>query len=124
SSWPRCPARARRSKARSSSRRSRTRPVRKIMLWGIALAAILAGAGGGYRLGAGRWPDWESFALLSTARHQQAPRAAETRHAERTILYWKHPDGEADFSPARKKTKDGRDYVPVYDDEEADFKES
>jgi membrane fusion protein, copper/silver efflux system len=98
--------------------------VRKIMLWGIALVAILAGAAGGYRLGAGHWPDWESFARLSTAQHRQARRAAETRHAERTILYWKHPDGEPDFSPTQKKTPDGRDYVPVYEDQEADFKEA
>lgn len=38
------------------------------------------------------------------------------------MLYWKHPDGEADFSAEPRKTADGRDYVPVYDDQEADFK--
>jgi Cu(I)/Ag(I) efflux system membrane fusion protein len=40
------------------------------------------------------------------------------------VLYWKHPDGEADFSPGPKKTPDGRNYVPVYEDQEADFKDS
>ena len=43
---------------------------------------------------------------------------------ERTILYWKDPDGKPDFSPGPKKTADGRDYVPVYEDQEADFKEA
>ena len=35
------------------------------------------------------------------------------------MLYWKDPDGKNDFSPAPKKTTDGRDYLPVYDDQEA-----
>jgi Cu(I)/Ag(I) efflux system membrane fusion protein len=34
------------------------------------------------------------------------------------VLYWKDPDGNADFAPAPKKTADGRDYLPVYDEEE------
>ena len=43
---------------------------------------------------------------------------------QRTILYWQDPDGKPDFSPGAKKTADGRDYVPVYEDQEADFKEA
>lgn len=38
---------------------------------------------------------------------------------ERKILYWKHPDGAADYAPSPKKTDDGRDYLPVYDEQEA-----
>ena len=38
--------------------------------------------------------------------------------AARRVLYWKDPDGKADFAPAPKKTADGRDYLPVYDEEE------
>ena len=49
---------------------------------------------------------------------------AQARRLRRTVLYWKHPDGDADFSQEPKKTPDGRDYVPVYDDQEADFKEA
>jgi Cu(I)/Ag(I) efflux system membrane fusion protein len=56
---------------------------------------------------------------LSTATEGSA---ASTPAAERTILYWRHPDGDADYSPSPKKTADGRDYVPVYEDQEADFK--
>jgi len=92
--------------------------MRKIILWGIAVTAILSGAVGGYRLGAGQWPSWHSI-LLSWAAGQRSPHASAP---ERTVLYWKHPDGDADFSPAPKKTADGRDYVPVHEDQEADFK--
>ena len=38
--------------------------------------------------------------------------------AERTILYYKHPMGEADFSAEPKKDAMGMDYIPVYADEE------
>src|SRR5262249_6417238 len=38
--------------------------------------------------------------------------------AARKVLYWRDPDGKADFAPAPKKTADGRDYLPVYDEEE------
>jgi Cu(I)/Ag(I) efflux system membrane fusion protein len=40
----------------------------------------------------------------------------------RTILYWKDPDGRNDFS-SEPKTPDGRDYLPVYEDEETGFKD-
>ena len=98
--------------------------MRKIILRGIAVAAVLAGAVGGYRFGAGQWPSWHSIALHFTAGPSQAPAAADASPAERTILYWEHPDGAADFSPAPKKTADGRDYVPVFEEQEEDFKEA
>jgi Cu(I)/Ag(I) efflux system membrane fusion protein len=95
--------------------------MRKFVLWGIAVAAILAGVAGGYRLGAGQWPDWHAITLAALG---EKPAASESAPGERTILYWKHPDGTADFSQTLKKTPDGRDYVPVYEDQEADFKDS
>ena len=52
-----------------------------------------------------------------------ATTAAQSNPAQRTILYWKDPDGKNDFSPEPKKTPDGRDYLPVYEDEEAGFKD-
>ena len=97
--------------------------MRKIGLWGIAVAAVLAGAVGGYRFGAGQWPSWHSLALHSTPARDQTHAPVESTFAERTTLYWKHPDGKADFSPAPKKTADGREYVPVFEEQEADFKE-
>src|SRR5262245_65892683 len=95
--------------------------MRKIMLWGIAIAAIFAGVAGGYRLGSGQWPAWRDIAFLALG---EKPPASEPASAERAVLYWKHTDGAADFSPAPKKTPDGRDYVPVHEDQEADFTDS
>jgi Cu(I)/Ag(I) efflux system membrane fusion protein len=92
----------------------------KIVPWGIAVAAVLSGGVGGYRLGSGTWPTWQSLAVFAAGEKSAASDSGSTEH---TILYWKHPDGAADFSPAPKKTPDGRAYVPVYEDQEADFKE-
>jgi Cu(I)/Ag(I) efflux system membrane fusion protein len=36
----------------------------------------------------------------------------------RTVLYWQHPDGTPEYAPAASKTADGRDFIPVYEDEE------
>jgi Cu(I)/Ag(I) efflux system membrane fusion protein len=94
--------------------------MRKLVLLVTAAAAVIAGAIGGFRAGTGQWPTWESIPLLA-ASQKSASREAAT--GERTVLYWKHPDGEADFSATPKKTADGRDYVPVYEDQEADFKD-
>jgi membrane fusion protein, copper/silver efflux system len=95
--------------------------MRKIMLLGIAIAAILAGVAGGYRLGSGQWPAWHTIAFVAL---REKPAASGEAPGERPVLYWKHPDGAADFSPAPKETPDGRDYVPVFDDQEADFKDA
>src|SRR3954468_20173725 len=40
------------------------------------------------------------------------PAAQETR----APLYYQDPDGKPDYSPVPKKTPDGRDYVPVFED--------
>ncbi len=85
---------------------------------GIAIAAILFAIVAGYRFGAGTWPDPRHW---SGQPSHQAIAMPATPESERKVLYWKHPDGDADFSPTPKKTADGRDYVPVYEDEEADF---
>ncbi|WKW50951.1 efflux RND transporter periplasmic adaptor subunit [Rhodomicrobium lacus] len=42
--------------------------------------------------------------------------------AGRAALYYKDPDGKNDFSPEPKKTKDGRAYLPVYEEDEPTFK--
>ncbi len=79
----------------------------KFLTAGIAIGAILAATVAGFRFGAGSWPhpnQWSSPA-----------------QAERKVLYWKHPDNETDYSGEPKKTNDGREFVPVFDDEEADF---
>ncbi len=85
---------------------------------GIVVAAILAASLAGYRLGAGTWP------LLHHRIASSVPDAGKMLAAEpkeRKVLYWKHPDRDTEFAAAPLKTGDGRDYVPVYDDQEADF---
>lgn len=90
----------------------------KLLNGGIAFAAIVTATLAGYRLGGGKWP--ESLTWTSPSRPSgTAMPAAEP--SERKVLYWRHPDSETDFSAEPKKTGDGRDYKPVYDNEEANF---
>ena len=94
--------------------------VMKTIMWvGLAVAAVLASAVAGYRAGSGAWP-------LPVAVWEHAPPKQVTSGTspQRMILYWQDPDGSLYFSPGAKKTADGRDYVPVYEDQEADFKEA
>ena len=84
-----------------------------MFLAGAAIAAVLACSIAGYRSGSGIGPGVRAVAAIIVAQSNPTPR---------TILYWKDPDGKNDFSSEPKKTPDGRDYVPVYEDEEAGFK--
>jgi len=88
--------------------------MKRKVLAGAAAVAVFASAVAGYRLGSGIGPSTHA-AVAATA-------AAQSNPAQRTVLYWKDPDGKSDFSPEPKKTPDGRDYLPVYEDEEAGFK--
>lgn len=92
--------------------------MRKLLTGGIAVVAILSAIVAGYRLGAGLWPDPRHWLGQPTDPAAAMPAVPKTK---RKVLYWQHPDGDSDFSPTPKKTSDGRDYVPVYEDEEADF---
>jgi membrane fusion protein, copper/silver efflux system len=83
---------------------------RKLMV-GAALAAVLFGIAGGYRLGAGTWRIAQvAESLAATSAHDKA--------SGRKVLFWKDPDGKPDYSATPKKTGDGREYLPVYDEEE------
>lgn len=90
----------------------------KLFTGGIAMTAILSATIAGYRLGAGTWPDWAGLMTRPAPEVAGMPTAAPT---ERRVLYWRHPDNDTDFAAEPKKAGDGRDYVAVYDDEEADF---
>ena len=90
----------------------------KLLLGGIASVAVLSATIAGYRIGAGTWPLSRHWRSQTTA-HGSAKQATPAR--ERKVLYWRHPDGDADFSPVPRKAADGRDYVPVYDDQEPNF---
>ena len=83
------------------------------LIGGGAIAAVLSATLVGYRLGAGTWP--------TLKRHASSPSMATTAAVERKVLYWKDPDVGTEFSATPKKTASGRDYVPVYDDQEPDL---
>jgi len=77
----------------------------------IALAAVaLIAAALGYFLGRA---------------HENAPTQAvrtptmAAQRETRTPTYYQDPDGKPDYSPIPKKTADGRDYKPVYDESSA-----
>jgi Cu(I)/Ag(I) efflux system membrane fusion protein len=94
----------------------------KLLIGGIAVAAILSAAAAGYHLGSGTWP--LQSRLAKTPLDHRAEQMTTKPESEREVLYWKHPDGTSDFSPEPKKAEDGRDFLPVYEDEEADFAEA
>jgi membrane fusion protein, copper/silver efflux system len=91
--------------------------MRKSVFAGAAVAAVLASAIAGYRYGAGTWPALPHSGQASQPAAIQSP-------AAKPVLYWKDPDSKSDFSPEPRKTADGRDYLPVYEDEESSFKKA
>ena len=84
----------------------------KNLIAGIAVAAVLFSGIAGYRLGTR-----QSATPSASPQNPMAEKPADS--TPRKVLYWKDPDGKNDFSPAAKKTADGRDYIAVYDDQEA-----
>lgn len=73
------------------------------------VGVVLVGLGivAGYWLHANR-------AAAPVALVAAAPIAADPPH-DRKPLYYQDPDGKSDYSATPKKTTDGRDYKPVYD---------
>ena len=90
----------------------------RTMTSGTALAAVLSAMLVSYRLGVGA-----RHALPASHQTHEAKTAAAAPSppSERKVLYWKDPDGKNDFSPVPRKTVDGRDYLSVTEDQEADF---
>jgi len=89
--------------------------VKPTATWIAVLAGLLLTAGGvGYWIGSHRalvealpWLG-RGTAVTGTAATEQRP-----------ILYYKHPGGSPEFSPVPKKDEQGRPYLPVYEDEDA-----
>jgi membrane fusion protein, copper/silver efflux system len=77
----------------------------------VLAAGVAAGAAGGY---------WYARALSPTPM-PVATSAAATPAAERKILYYRDPNGAPYWSATPKKDANGRDYLPVYEDEELSF---
>ena len=87
----------------------------KSLIGWIALAALLSTNVAGYRMGAGHWP-WQM--ALPPQKPAEAVMASTT---SRKVLYWKDPDSGTDYSTVPNKTPTGREFLPVYDDQEPDF---
>ena len=96
--------------------------MRNTIIVRTAIAAVLIASVVGFRLGAGNWPGLHRSARPAESSAVAAAMPIMAAPSERKILYWKAPDGTSDFSPAPKQAPDGRAYLPVYEDEEADFK--
>ncbi len=92
---------------------SRKRPLGGVAAAGIAVAVALAV---GFWVGRSHPP---ATMPAMTASSPSAPQSKAKQSAERTIIYYKDPTGKADYSPDPKKDAQGRDYLPVYADEEA-----
>src|SRR5262249_61091417 len=90
-------------------------PMKTVIAAGASMAVLVGGIAG-YRIGAGTWPSQQPKSPQPTSTQG----AARMPIRDRAILYWKHPDGEAEYSQSPKQTVDGRDYVAVYEDQEAD----
>ena len=80
-------------------------------LAGLAAGALAIGVGG---VAVRYWlppttKQMQSMPNVAVAGSQQS---ASTR----TPLYYQDPDGKPDYSPTAKKSTDGRDYKPVYDE--------
>lgn len=79
----------------------------------MILSFVAAFIGGASYLSGG----WSFFAQVQ-AQQKNTP---ESQSEERKILYWKDPDDPTRYSSAPRKAENGRDYLPVYSDEEPDF---
>jgi membrane fusion protein, copper/silver efflux system len=85
----------------------------KVLIGGIAVLAILSSA---YVVQRSR-----TIALRASQTAMAPTAALATAPADHKVLYWKAPDGTNDFSPTAKKAADGRDYVPVFDEQEPEI---
>lgn len=83
--------------------------------WIIGAALAIALLLGGYWLGGGGRP------FMATPKPVAVAATGGEVASDRKVLYWKDPGGKADFSAEPKRTPDGRDYLPVYEDEEPGF---
>lgn len=94
----------------------------------LVIGVVIVGAalGGGYWLGQSSRSPVQGAALVPPAEHTGHAAQTTTTAASpavpsttaRAVIYYKSPTGKADFSPEPKKDAEGRDYVPVYADEE------
>src|SRR3990172_5228848 len=82
----------------------------------LALAVALT-AIAGYRLATGTWPSLEALTSWRDASPTTPTAANPSQPRLSFALYWRSPGGKPDYLLTPTKTADGRDYLPVYDEE-------
>jgi Cu(I)/Ag(I) efflux system membrane fusion protein len=94
-------------------------------LSGVMLLAggLIAGAAGGLWVARAPAPDANPTAMPGAPSSTAMPGAesAAPPAAERKIVYYRDPSGAPSWSAEPKKDDQGRDYLPVYEDEEVSF---
>ncbi|RWM90611.1 MAG: efflux RND transporter periplasmic adaptor subunit [Mesorhizobium sp.] len=92
----------------------------------LALAVLAAGAGAG-----GYWAGQRDLSILAVVQMVEAnigralgaePMSTAANPAPTgPVIYYRHPDGDPVYSPAPKRTDDGRDFVAVLASEDVSF---
>lgn len=85
----------------------------RIRFWSaVALGSVLVASGGGWWVAGGlRTVHWSGHAAVVSA----------ATAADRKVIYYRDPSGAPIWSATPKKDQNGRDFLPVYDDEDASF---
>lgn len=89
--------------------------MRKLAFVLAGLLTVLVPTAIGYRIGTGHWPLVSSSMMVDGAPMAQPESMSSVN---RSVLYWRDPDGKPAYAASPAKSADGRDYVPVYDNEE------
>ena len=89
--------------------------MRKLAFVLAGLLTVLVPTAIGYRIGTGHWPLVSSSTMVDGAPMAQPDPMSS---ASRRVLYWRDPDGKPAYAASPTKSADGRDYIPVYDNEE------
>src|SRR5262249_1380252 len=103
------------SSMRGESARSGDRPMKAfhaVIMLGLGLTI---GAAVAYRYANHPAPSADSVSVI------QASAQSSSQSSDRKILYYRDPSGAPYWSAEPKKDANGRDYIPVYDDEEPTF---
>lgn len=85
----------------------------------IAVAAVAIAISGGYWLGRSSVTTPSSVSPLPSGRGAARDQAPQGAPAGKAVLYYQDPSGKPDFSPDPRKDASGRDYVPVYAEQQA-----
>ncbi|WP_311043711.1 efflux RND transporter periplasmic adaptor subunit [Rhizobium lentis] len=90
----------------------------KTAIWLVAVTSLAVVGGGAYLAGA-QGVGQQQLHMLFDMAVAEAQRSKP--EGSGPIIYYRHPDGLAEYSSKPKKTVDGHDFVPVHESEEVSF---